>query len=171
MANINDLELVRDIKERVCSVAMDYRQETEVNPFTRTYRLPDGRQVKVGNERFLCPEALFQPSLVGKEEPGVHRTLQDSILSCDLDVRRSLYDNIILSGGTTLLPGFSDRLMREMSALTPGSVWVKLPKTPHRKYLVWTGGSIFSSISSYNSLFVTKQEYDEHGSYIFRNKQ
>ena len=170
-ANFRDLGLVREMKERVCSVAMDYRQETEVNIFTRSYRLPDGQIIKVGNERFLCPEAFFQPSLLGKEDPGVHQTLYNSIQSCDLDVRRSLYSNIIMSGGSTLFPGFSDRLMKEMSELTPRLLKPKIHNIPWRKYLVWTGGSIYSSISSYKAGFVSKEEYEEHGLRVIHNRR
>ena len=170
-ANRGDLDLVRDMKERLCSLALDYNQEMEVNPFSRSYRLPDGKLVRVGNERFLCPEAFFQPGLVGSEEPGIHRAVNSSILACDLDVRRSLYSNMIMSGGSTLLPGFSDRLTREMSRLTPGSVRLKVHNIPWRKYLVWTGGSIYSSISSYKAAFLTRQEYEEHGASAIHNRQ
>ena len=170
-SNKGDLDLMRDMKERLCSLAMDYKQEVEVNPFTRSYRLPDGNRVRVGNERFLCPEAFFQPSLVGYEDPGIHQAAHNSILACDLDIRRSLYSNIIMSGGSTLLPGLSDRLTREMTRLTPSSVRLKVHNIPWRKYLVWAGGSIFSSISSYKAAFVTKQEYEEHGASVVHNRQ
>ena len=168
-ANVGDINLVRDIKEKVCSLAMDYQQEVEVNPFSRSYKLPDGKSVKIGNERFLCPEAYFQPHLLGLEEPGVHRTLHDTIQTCDLDCRRALYSNIIMSGGSTLIPGFSDRLMKEMSGLVPSSVKMKIQNISWRKYLVWTGGSIYSSIPFYTSAFVTKQEYEEHGLRVVEN--
>ena len=170
-SNKADLDLMRDMKERLCSLAMDYKQEIEVNPFTRSYRLPDGNLVRVGNERFLCPEAFFQPSLVGYEDPGIHQVANSSILACDLDIRRSLYSNMIMSGGSTLLPGFSDRLTKEMTGLTPGSVRLKVHNIPWRKYLVWTGGSIFASISSYRAAFVSKQEYEEHGPSVIHNRQ
>ena len=109
--------------------------------------------------------------LVGFEDPGIHQAAHSSILACDLDIRRSLYSNIIMSGGSTLLPGFSDRLTREMTRLTPSSVRLKVHNIPWRKYLVWAGGSIFSSISSYKAAFVTKQEYEEHGASVVHNRQ
>jgi centractin len=59
----------------------------------------------VGSERFLAPEILFQPEKVGYEMPGVHQNILDSIMRVDLDLRRSLWSNIVLSGGSTLFKG------------------------------------------------------------------
>merc|ERR1711990_826301 len=96
-------EIVRDIKERLTYVANDFEEEMakyeESSDGEKLYTLPDGRTIKVGNQRFRCPEVLFQPSLIGKEATGIHETTFNTIMKCDVDIRKDLYNNIVLSGG------------------------------------------------------------------------
>jgi actin len=70
-------------------------------------------------------------------------------MKCDVDVRRDLFSNIVLSGGTTMYPGIAERLNKEMVALAPSSVKIKIVAPPERKYSVWIGGSILSSLSTF----------------------
>ena len=72
--------------------------------------------------RFRAPEALFQPAFLGLEAAGIHETAYNSIYKCDLDIRRDLYGNIVLSGGTTMFPGIADRMQKELTALAPSSM-------------------------------------------------
>jgi actin-related protein len=65
----------------------------------KNYELPDGQVITIGNERFRCPEVLFQPSLIGMESEGIHKLGYDSIMKCDVDIRKDLYANTVLSGG------------------------------------------------------------------------
>src|SRR5690606_31765248 len=110
-----------------------------------------------------CPEALFDPSRLGLEALGIHETTFDSINKCDIDIRKDLYNNIVISGGTTMLKGLENRLGKEVSALAPQSMKVKVIAPAERKYSVWIGGSILSSLSTFESMWITKQEYDESG--------
>lgn len=167
-------EIVRDIKEQHCYIALDYETELagaemssdlEVN-----YELPDGSVVQIGDERFRAPEALFQPSMIGQEADGVHRLLYNSIQQTDIDVRRDLYTNMVLSGGTTCYRGMRERLDKEMSALAPASVRVKIVAPEERKYSVFIGGSILSSLSTFQDMWITKEEYDECGPKIVHRK-
>ena len=87
----------------------------------------------------------------------------NSIFKCDLDVRRDLYGNVVLSGGTTMFPGIADRMQKELAALSPASMKVKIVAPPERKYSVWIGGSILASLSTFQNLWCSKQEYDEAG--------
>jgi len=80
------------------------------NQNEKSYELPDGQMVTVGSQRFRCPEALFKPMMVGKEIPGFHEITYNSILKCDVDIRKDLYNNIVMSGGTTMYPGIPERL-------------------------------------------------------------
>eukprot|EP01084_Bolivina_argentea_P112572 200768_1 len=89
--------------------------------------------------------------------------LYHSIINCPLDIRRDLYSNIILSGGTTLFPGLSERLTSEMTRLAPSSITVKVRAPPERKNSVWIGGSILSSRSLFQEMWIRKREYDETG--------
>merc|ERR1711963_157150 len=75
--------------------------------------------ITIGNERFRCPESLFQPSFIGMESAGIHETTYNSIMKCDVDIRKDLYANTVLSGGTTMFPGIADRMQKEITALAP----------------------------------------------------
>merc|ERR1712157_464611 len=129
----------------------------------KMYELPDGRTLKVASQRFRCPEVLFDPSLIGKEAAGVHETTYNTIMKCDVDIRKDLYGNIALSGGSTMYPGIQDRLQKEISAMAPPSVKVKIIAPPERKYSVWIGGSILASLTTFQQMWINKSEYDESG--------
>jgi actin-related protein len=111
-----ELEIVRDIKEKLCYVALDYEAALadKSSEIERSYELPDCNKISIGQERFRAAEYLFKPSLNGKEFDGIDKTTFNSILECDIDVRRDLYGNIILSGGTTMFEGMGERLYKEI---------------------------------------------------------
>ena len=142
----------------------------ESNQNEKVYELPDGQTITIGTQRFRCAEALFKPIMVGKEMSGFHELVYNSILKSDIDIRKDLYSNIVMSGGTTMFPGIPERLSKEVTALAPTTMKVKVVAPQERKFLVWIGGSILSSLSTFQTMWITKAEYEEHGAGIVHKK-
>nr|QGN00896.1 ActL3 [Drosophila affinis] len=168
----SDREVIRDVKEKLCFVARNFKEELEVFKTQReiTYTLTDGHVISIGVQRLQCPEALFDPTLMDKAPVGLHQLLNGSILKCDEDIRQKMYENIMLSGGTTTLPYFADRLEQELAALAPSGTKIGIVAPADRQFSSWIGGSILSSLPTFKNMWIDKHEYEEVGPSIVHRK-
>jgi len=112
-------------------------------------------------------EVLFQPT--GLQMDGIAKSIQQTIMKCDVDIRKDLYANIVLSGENNMVDGISERMSKEMKALAPAAL-IKIVAPPERKYEAWIGGSILASLFSFQQMWISKQEYDEFGPAIVKMK-
>lgn len=168
-----EIEMVREIKENLCCVRLhketDNSKSSTDSP-EKSYSLPDGSKLTLNNERFLCPEALLKPSLLGFDFPGIHELVKESIDSCDISSRRSLYNNIILSGASTMFPQLHSRLDIEIRALVSDHLPLRVIAPPERRSSAWIGGAVVSSLSSFDDILISRQEYEEFGPGIVHRK-
>jgi len=174
-----DFETVRQIKEKLCYVAADIdverRLAQETTVLEESYTLPDGRVIRVGRERFEAPEALFNPSLIDCESPGMADMVFDMIQDADMDCRAEYYQHIVLSGGSSMYPGLPSRLEKDITdrylkdilkgdASRLRKFKLRIEDPPRRKHLVFLGGSVLADIMKGREEFwMTKSQYDEEG--------
>ncbi|KZO93513.1 actin-like protein [Calocera viscosa TUFC12733] len=157
-----EVEVVRAIKEKCCYVALNpAKEEKEQQGKAEEFKLPDGNAIMLGSERFRAPEILFNPELIGQEYEGVHQVVVNSIQRVDMDLRKALYSNIVLSGGSTLCRGFGDRLLNEVRKNTIKDMKIKIFAPPERKYSTWIGGSILAGLNTFRKMWVSAEEYRE----------
>jgi actin len=113
-------ETIRGLKEQMCSVSLNFqgdmqRQEDPISLEERSYELPTEEIITVNHrQRFRSSEVIFNPSLLNNPAKGIVEMAFDSIEMCDADLRINLYNNIVLAGGTTLMPGFKERFQMEI---------------------------------------------------------
>ncbi|KAF8430286.1 actin family [Tirmania nivea] len=160
-------EVVRLIKERTAYIALDPKKEEKEwagggSTKTEEYRLPDGNVLRLGSERFRAPEILFDPEIIGLEYPGIHQIVVDAINRTDLDLRKPLFANIVLSGGSTLTKGFGDRFLTEVKRLAVKDMKIKIFAPPERKYSTWIGGSILAGLGTFRKMWVSIDDWHEN---------
>lgn len=166
-----EFEIVKNIKERACYLSVNpVKEETQSQQEKFSYQLPDGQTVELGSSCYRAPELLFRPDLVGDESEGIHEILANSILKSDMDLRKHLFQNIVLSGGSTLFKGFGDRLIGELKRMAPKDVKIKIASPKERLYSTWIGGSILASLDTFKKMWISKREYETDGVKVLHRK-
>ena len=164
-----DIATSRDLKEKLGYVSLDYNTDmlTESSSIEKTYVLPNGKTITVGNERFVCTEPLFETTQL---DGGMHVQTFCSILKCDTDIRKDLYSNIVLVGGSSMFAGIRERLQKEVRTLAPPALKVEVVSPPERRHSAWRGGSILASAPGTTNMWMTKQDYEEYGPTMIHRK-
>jgi Actin len=151
-------------------------------PFEHWHELAGGGGVPLNDARFRAPEWMFcqDDALYSRQErkicdfgtdlQGVHESLMRCVSKCNEDCRDDLWRNVFVCGGATLIPGFVERLEKELRAGLPAATLSRVVAPPDRKYAVWQGGSILASTTSFKHMWITKEEYDESGPSIVNRK-
>lgn len=128
----------------------------------KSYKLPDGQIITIGNNQFRCPEILFQPSFIGLESPGIHENVYNRIIKCDVNLIKDLFTNICVIGLYFNVTEYVDCLRNELTDLAPSKLKIKFIDLPERKYSAWIGGSICASIPAFMPFWINKQEYVDY---------
>lgn len=170
LSNQNPLDLnvnitARDIKQKLCYVAQNFKTDT-VN--SQSYQLPDGSSIIIGDELIKCPEILFSPNKIhpayGNE--GLVSFVLEAAMKTGMD--SEFLSNVVLSGGNTMIRGFSERFEADLSEST--ACYVNVISPPDRQFLTWNGGSIIASTSSFEDKLCSKDDYEESGVEIVNRK-
>lgn len=169
-----ELELLSEIKEKLCSVSNGKKdintKERKLDSEYKTYYLPDDSVVRLGIEKQQVPEILFNPKIIGLNEPGVHDNCFKSIMKTNTEIRAEMFENIVLAGGNTLFEGLKTRLSSEIEDVAPTKTKIKVIDNPERLYSSWIGGSIIGNIDTFQYLCITRKEYEEAGAKIVNDK-
>lgn len=155
-------------QQEKCFVARNYEEEIILSTCSGenrlSYKLPDGQQILLGEERFRCPEVLFNPSLGGLNCPSIVDIICSSISMTELEYRALFYENVTVAGGSSMISGLVNRLKMELGLKVVGEEWsARVDALPSRKYAAWVGGSILASLNCLKGFWMTKQEYQDVG--------
>ena len=166
--------IINELKEKICEVGDDYDSQVKKcldSKLVETHTLPDGSKVFMTHEKYQCPELLFQPQLFNKNHGGIHEETYRSIKLCDEDIKKDLFQNVILCGGSSLFLNIRKKFEKELQSLAPTGKSVKVIAPPERKYSSWLGGAILNSLPDFKTtLFVSKNDWIEAGENILYDK-
>jgi actin-related protein len=132
--------------------------------------LPDGGELSLNDQRFRCGELLFKPNINGFELQGIDRAVFESIKKCPIDVKKDLYANIVMFGGTTQMNGFAERLDHEIMSLAPSTMRMRIVHPPECAHSVWIGGSILGSLPTFRGMLMTREHYNDSGPYAVHQR-
>ena len=173
--NSTELKIINDIKENLCYLQINKRNDSykKTNHIKSSpYYLPDGSNISIGEERILAPELLFNPEYTGKEYLGFTDMIISSINRIDIELKKSSYENIWLSGGNTSFKELDGKLVNELKNKLGKDYRINIFENEkiNPKYRCWVGGNIISTMEVFKTMWVTRYEWNEKGSRIIHIK-
>ncbi|GAA5887041.1 hypothetical protein JCM16303_007114 [Sporobolomyces ruberrimus] len=188
------LRVMHEMKETICEVLTPTWDDAAAQSKPpRPFEFPDGYNSSFSTPRLTDPEILFNPSrflpqqftqrtappslsTIASHPPSsflpLSRLISNSLQQIDPDLQATLLGNIVVTGGTTLLPGFVERLQNEIGTIAPGiKVKIHAPaSSAERTHSSWLGGSILASLGTFHQLWIGKDEYQEVGKSVVHRR-
>lgn len=171
-----DFNIIKEFKEQFCYIPLHLAEQQkkvdDPNGGIESVQaeLPDGDKIMLRKSLYMAPEIMFQPSLIGRDIHSVQELVIEAIKKSDIDLRAGLYQSITLSGGNTMINGFQERLNYELANMVSDKVKIKIIAPIERKFSVWIGGSVLATLATFQSSWITKEEYQEFGAPIVHRK-
>lgn len=157
--------LSRNISEEMVVVPLQYRKGQELlSEDKRFYELPGGKIINVDQDVLAnAAEILFKPSIIGHNIKGITDQIVESIMKCDNDLKPDMYGNVVLSGGSSMMKGFHERVERDIRNRLEGvsNNDIKVHADSFRQHAAWIGGSMLASLSTFGqSMTIKKEEWE-----------
>ena len=164
--NISNLD-AKLIKEKVCYCPHNFLKEYESCPEEINYELPDSTIV-LKNERIICPEILFNPNIIYKEEKGIAEICYDTLLELKKNYDYDYWNRIYLLGGNSMINGFEQTLQKKLILLNDK---ISIIANNQREYLSFTGGCVVASREYIREYYISRAEFYEYYTSIFKQKK
>jgi len=162
----------RTFKEQALKFQSILRENKEVEPEFFEFELPDGEKLVI-NEKFNFTKDYFDPASENPQSLELHMLLAHCFQECDIDVRKSIISNLVLTGGNSLLPNFTESLEESVNSISAHNVKSKVfasPKSFERKMAPWIGASIMASTGAFQNIWISRHEYSELGESVIYRK-
>ena len=161
LKNSDGYHITKKIKEEIGEVSINGPNFENNSDINKKYILPDDSEIDVGKERFLAPEILFNPLLKELEYPGMPEILAESINKTNVDLKKQLYNSILLSGGNMKMKGMKERIHKELKKLAPKNIKVRLHIPSNPENCAWIGANIISSMEISKDMWISQREWFE----------
>ena len=170
LKNSDGFQITKKIKEEIGEVSINGMNFEKNNEINMKYILPDDSEIDIGEERFLAPEILFNPLLREFEYPGLQEILVESINKTNVDLKKQLYNSILLSGGNMKMKGMKERIHKEIKKLSPKNIKVRLQIPSNPENCAWIGANIISSMDISKDMWISKREWFETDASIINTR-
>lgn len=161
VTTVAQLEAIEDIKKNLCYVALNFDKEKEDFETAVEYDFPGENLLTISDERTRCPEIMFQPKLIKSDSIAIHEGLLTAITSCSEQSRATLFNNIFVCGGNSLLSGLCDRLKKELKKKVQDKFSINIRRCANSEHAIWKGGAQLACSTNFEEMWMTKEEYDE----------